>query len=113
MGGAGGGQINIATRTGTNEFRGTAYEFLRNNIFHARNFNDMDTTSHLVRNNFGASLGGPLRKDKTFFFFNYEGLRLTQSMTMIEPVPTADEVKATFSTAGVPLYNRFRSHATP
>src|SRR5256714_4170018 len=113
MGGAGGGQINIATRTGTNEFRGTAYEFLRNNVFDARNFNDMDTTSHLVRNNFGASLGGPIRKDKTFFFFNYEGLRLTQSMTMIETVPTADEVKGNFSMAGVTIYNPFSSHANP
>src|SRR5436853_4211263 len=57
MGGAGGGQINIATRTGTKEISGTAYEFLRNNIFDARNFNDMNTTSHLVRHNFVASLG--------------------------------------------------------
>src|SRR5262245_12944657 len=60
MGGARGGQINIATRTGTNEFHGTAYEFLRNNVFDARAFNDMNSSRHLVRNNFGASLGGPL-----------------------------------------------------
>src|SRR5256714_15305 len=113
MGGAGGGQINIATRTGTNEFRGTAYEFLRNNIFDARNFNDMDTTSHLVRNNFGASLGGPIRGKRSFFFFNYEGLRHTQSMSMIDTVPTADEVNGDFGMAGVTIYNPFSSHPNP
>src|SRR5947207_2610100 len=113
MGGAGGGQINIATRTGTNEFRGTAYEFLRNNIFDARNFNDMDTTSHLVRNNFGASLGGPIRGKRSFFFFNYAGLRHTQSMSMIETVPTADEVNGDFGMAGVKIYNPFSSHPNP
>ena len=74
MGGAGGGQINIATRTGTNEFHGTAYEFFRNDIFDARAFNDMETSSHLVRNNFGASLGGPIIRNRSFFFVNYEGL---------------------------------------
>src|SRR3989440_12648504 len=113
MGGAGGGQINIATRTGTNEFHGTAYEFLRNNIFDARNFNDMDTTSHLVRNNFGASLGGPIRGKRSFFFFNYEGLRHTQSMSMIETVPTADEVNGDFGMAGVTIYNPFSSRPNP
>src|ERR1041384_1742303 len=113
MGGAGGGQINIATRTGTNEFHGTAYEFLRNNIFDARAFNEMDSSSHLVRNNFGASLGGPLRGKRSFFFFNYEGLRHTQSMAMIDTVPTAEEISGDFSMAGVTIYNPFSSHANP
>src|SRR6266516_3910408 len=113
MGGAGGGQINIATRTGTNEFHGTAYEFLRNNIFDARAFNDMDSSNHLVRNNFGASVGGPMRGKRSFFFFNYEGLRHIQSMAMIDTVPTADEVSGDFSMAGVTIYNPFSSHPNP
>lgn len=113
MGGAGGGQINIATRTGTSEFHGTAYEFLRNNIFDARAFNDMDSANHLVRNNFGGSLGGPVRGKRSFFFFNYEGLRHTQSMTMIDTVPTADEVGGNFSVAGVTIYNPFSAHPNP
>jgi len=113
MGGAGGGQINIATRTGTNEFHGTAYEFLRNDIFDARAFNDMDSSSHLVRNNFGASLGGPIKRNKSFFFFNYEGLRHTKSMTMVDTVPTADEVMGDFSMAGVTIYNPFSARPNP
>jgi Carboxypeptidase regulatory-like domain len=113
MGGAGGGQINIATRTGTSEFHGTAYEFLRNNIFDARAFNDMDSANHLVRNNFGGSLGGPVHGKRSFFFFNYEGLRHTQSMTMIDTVPTADEVSGNFSMAGVTIYNPFSAHPNP
>src|SRR5438874_5780885 len=113
MGGAGGGQINIATRTGTNDFHGTAYEFLRNKVFDARAFNDMDSSNHLVRNNFGASLGGPITRNKSFFFFNYEGLRHTKSMTMIDTVPTADEVKGDFRMAGVTIYNPFSSHPNP
>src|SRR5437660_4984521 len=87
MGGAGGGQINIVTRTGTNNFHGTVYEFLRNNALDARNLNEMGSSSHLVRNNFGGSFGGPIVRDKTFFFANYEGLRLTQSQSMIDSVP--------------------------
>src|SRR5438874_1721777 len=113
MGGAGGGQINIATRTGTNEFHGTAYEFLRNDVFDARAFNDMDASNHLVRNNFGASLGGPIARNKSFFFFNYEGLRHTKSDTMIDTVPTANEVEGNFSMAGVTIYNPFSSHPNP
>lgn len=113
MGGAGGGQVNIVTRTGTNEFHGTAYEFLRNNVLDARAFNQMDSSNHLVRNNFGASLGGPIIRNKSFFFFNYEGLRLTQADTMIDTVPTADEVIGDFSLSGTTIYNPFSSHANP
>src|SRR5882724_4882436 len=69
MGGAGGGQINIVTRAGTNQYHGTAYEFLRNGAMDATTFGSMGN-NHLVQNNFGASFGGPLlgREKKTFFF---------------------------------------------
>src|ERR1051325_9235068 len=72
MGGAGGGQVNIVTRTGTNAFHGTVYEFMRNDRLDARTFNEMgEGSQHLNRNNFGASFGGPVRKDRSFFFVNY------------------------------------------
>jgi hypothetical protein len=113
MGGAGGGQVNIVTRTGSNQFHGTTYEFLRNNVFDARSFNQMDSSNHLVRNNFGGSLGGPIIRNKAFFFANYEGLRLTQADTMIDTVPTADEINGDFSMSGATIYNPFSSHPNP
>jgi hypothetical protein len=113
MGGAGGGQVNIVTRTGTNQLHGTAYEFLRNNVLDARSFNQMDSSNHLVRNNFGGSLGGPVIRNKAFFFVNYEGLRLTQSDTMIATVPTADEISGDFSMSGTTIFNPFSSHPNP
>jgi Carboxypeptidase regulatory-like domain len=114
MGGAGGGQVNIVTRTGTNEFHGTVYEFLRNDRLDARTFDQMDDASkHLVRNNFGGSFGGPVRKNKSFFFANYEGLRLTQAQTMTDTVPTAEEVSGDFSMSGTTIYNPFSSHPNP
>ena len=113
MGGAGGGQINIVTRTGTNQFHGTGYEFLRNGALDASTFNEMGAAKHLVRNNFGASLGGPIAHNKSFFFFNYEGLRHTKADTMISTVPTADEINGDFSMSGVTIYNPFSSHANP
>src|SRR5678816_2426943 len=105
MGGAGGGQINIVTRTGGNEFHGTAYGFLRNDAFDARTFNEMDESNHLVRNNFGGSFSGPIVRNKNFFFFNYEGLRHTRSETMIATVPTEDEINGNFEMSGATIYN--------
>jgi hypothetical protein len=113
MGGAGGGQINIVTRTGTNDFHGTAYEFLRNDVFDARTFNEMDEANHLVRNNFGGSFSGPIVRNKSFFFFNYEGLRRTQSQTMVATVPTEDEINGNFDMSGATIYNPFSSRANP
>jgi len=113
MGGAGGGQINIVTRTGTNEFHGTGYEFLRNDALDAKTFNEMGDDNHLVRNNFGASLGGPIFRNKSFFFVNYEGLRHTKSDTMISTVPTEEEINGDFSMSGTTIYNPFSSHANP
>ncbi len=113
MGGAGGGQINIITRQGTSQFHGSAYEYLRNDALDARTWNEMPGTNHLVQNNFGGSLGGPVFGKKTFFFANYEGLRETQAETMIDTVPTEAESSGNFSDAGVTIYNPLSSHANP
>jgi hypothetical protein len=113
MGGAGGGQINIVTRTGSNDFHGTAYEFLRNDVFDARTFNEMDESNHLVRNNFGGSFSGPVVRNKGFFFFNYEGLRHTRSQTMVSTVPTEDEINGMFEMSGATIYNPFSAHPNP
>src|SRR6478672_9835702 len=113
MGGAGGGQINIATRGGTSKLHGTAYEFLRNNAFDASNFNEMSGVNHLVQNNFGGSLGGPLVGRKTFFFANYEGLRKTMNMTSVSTVPTEMEAMGDFSEAGVNIFNPLSSRPNP
>ncbi|HEU4794473.1 MAG TPA: carboxypeptidase regulatory-like domain-containing protein, partial [Pyrinomonadaceae bacterium] len=113
MGGAGGGQINIVTRTGANEFHGTGYWFLRNDALDARTFNEMEESNHLVRNNFGGSFSGPVIRNKGFFFFNYEGLRHTRSHTMVSTVPTEEEINGDFAMSGVTIYNPFSSRPNP
>lgn len=113
MGGAGGGQINIVTRQGTSQFHGTVYEFLRNDNLDARTWNEMPGTTHLVQNNFGAALGGPVYGKRTFFFVNYEGFRQTKAQTMAGTVPTEAEAGGDFSDAGVTIYNPFSSHPNP
>jgi hypothetical protein len=113
MGGAGGGQINIVTRSGTNTQHGTVYEFLRNDALDARTFNEMNSSNHLVQNNFGASLGGAIIKNKAFFFTNYEGLRHTKSDTMIATVPTEKEIRGDFSESGAAIYNPFSFQNNP
>src|SRR5438105_8910151 len=83
--------VNIATRSGTDQFHGEAYEFLRNNWFDARNaFNTVSTgpIAPFKRNQFGGDLGGPLVKGKTFFFASYEGLRQRQGLTLTSNVFT-------------------------
>lgn len=104
MGGAGGGQINIVTRGGTNEFHGTAYEFLRNDALDATSFQSMGN-NHMVQNNFGAAFGGPIVHDRTFFFANYEGFRHAMTDTMIDTVPTAEEVAGDFRQSGANIYD--------
>jgi hypothetical protein len=106
MGGAGGGQINIVTRGGTSQFHGTAYEFLRNGAMDATTFGSMGN-NHLVQNNYGASFGGPLlgKSKKTFFFLNYEGLRLAQADAETLTVPTPDEIQGDFSKSKAKIYD--------
>ncbi len=113
MGGAGGGQVNVITRSGGTQFHGTAYEFLRNGAVDAHSFNEMPGGKFLVQNNFGAGVGGPLAGKKTFFFANYEGLRRVRADTAVDTVPTADEAGGDFGGSGVNIYNPFSQHANP
>jgi hypothetical protein len=82
--------VNVATKNGTNEFHGAAYMYYRSDAFAARDF--FDTTGKpnpLQRRQPGFSIGGPVRKDKTFFFFNYEHDQFDQGITVTQTVPTA------------------------
>src|SRR3984893_9289173 len=91
-----GSTTNIITRSGTNRFHGALWEFLRNDVFDATNF-FAATTEPLKQNQFGASLGGPVRKDKTFLFGFYEGLRNHQGETDSSTVPSVAERSGDFS----------------
>jgi carboxypeptidase family protein len=86
--------VNLVTRSGTNEFHGSAYDFLRNDKLNANNFfnNEAGVKIAPVRwNNFGATIGGPIKKNRTFFFFDYEGSRSSSSVTKNAGVPSAKE----------------------
>lgn len=104
FGGAGGAQVNIITRSGTNQLHGTVYEYLRNTGLDARVWNATNVP-HLVQNQFGASLGGPIQKNKTFFFANYEGFRFSNQVYQVDTVPTMMERMGDFSQSGVSIYN--------
>ncbi|HEX2713731.1 MAG TPA: carboxypeptidase-like regulatory domain-containing protein, partial [Candidatus Acidoferrales bacterium] len=82
-----GAQVNIVTASGTNQLHGNVYEFLRNSALDARNFFDQANIPRFQRNVFGGSLGGPIKKDKTFLFGNYEGFRQTLGLSDVTLVP--------------------------
>ena len=82
-----GAQVSIVTQGGSNQFHGTAYEFLRNSTLDARNFFDHGSIPPFERNQFGGSLGGPIQKDKTFIFGNYEGFRQRLGLSDVTLVP--------------------------
>jgi hypothetical protein len=83
-----GGVFNAITRSGTNVFHGSAYEFHRNSALDARNYFDAGEPPPFHRNQFGVSVGGPIRKDRTFVFADYEGLRESLSTTNLINVPS-------------------------
>jgi hypothetical protein len=92
-----GGQISIVTRSGTDQFHGTAFDYLRNDVFDANNWfsgvNILNPTplpkAKERQNDFGGTFGGPIFKGRTFFFFSYEGLRLRLPQTTLTDVPDA------------------------
>ncbi len=112
-----GGQFSLSTRSGTNQFSGTAFDYLRNDIFDANDwFNNHDGIARtaLRQNDFGGTLGGPIilpriyrGTDRSFFFFSYEGLRLTQPVgATMQYVPSL-EVRALSAAAIRPIFNAF------
>ena len=87
-----GGVINLTSKTGTNEFHGSAYEFLRNRVLNANSFFSNKAglaTPPFTQNQYGATLGGPIKKDKLFFFYSWENYSQRQGSTMVLNVPTA------------------------
>jgi hypothetical protein len=123
-----GGVVNMLSKSGTNQFHGSTWEFVRNNIFDARNtFSDFcsvgrcapgtpSTTpaapGHYVQNQFGGALGGPIWKDKIFFFGAYEGWRYSKPVLAQTLVPTSQELNGDFSSIATsyyqhPIYNPY------
>lgn len=99
-----GGTINAITKSGTNQFHGTGYEFLRNSALDARNYFD-DPTAPIPpfrRNQFGASAGGPIIKDRTFVFGDYEGVRQYQGHSIIDTVPSRNARLGILTSGGTP-----------
>lgn len=94
-----GSQVNVVMKSGTNAFHGTVYEFVRNAALDARNYfaPEAETAPQYQRNQFGASLGGPIKTNRTFFFVDYEGTRLLEGITRVSNVPTSQERSGDFS----------------
>ena len=98
LGRSGGGAVRMSTRAGGNEVHGSLYEFLRNDALDARNFFSAAKPA-LRRNQFGGSIGGPIRRNKTHFFFNVEAQRQDREQTQIRNVPDPAETQGRFSRA--------------
>src|SRR6516165_11067779 len=85
-----GGQINVVTKSGTNQYHGTAFDFLRNTVLDARNYYS-PTRGVFIQNQFGGTVGGPIRKNKIFWFGDYQGTRQILGQTQSYPVPSDDD----------------------
>jgi hypothetical protein len=104
-----GAQVSVVTKSGTNQFHGGVFEYLRNDALDARNFFDKVGKSPLRLNQFGASLGGPLQKENLFFFGSYEGYRLRSGINNIEAVPSLSlKTKPGVAPEILPLIDAFR-----
>src|SRR5579864_2335776 len=99
FGGKSGAVINVVSKSGSNNLHGSLFEFVRNDVFDARNFFDSPAAPipPFRQNQFGGSLGGPVRKNKTFFFLSYEGQTVRKSLTQTFSVPTAAMRRGDFS----------------
>ncbi len=113
FGGVTGGIVNLITKSGTNQFHGTAYEFLRNDALDARGFFTAKKPP-LRQNQFGATVGGPIRKNNTFFFFSYEGYRQRNPISALTVVPTPATIERRFQCAELrQIFNPFSTRVNP
>jgi hypothetical protein len=97
-----GGVVNVVTKSGTNTIHGSLFEFVRNNDFNASNWDSVTAPPPLHRNQFGGTVGGPIEKNKAFFFFSYQGLRqITSTFENGAIVPTTFERSGNFSQSGL------------
>jgi hypothetical protein len=102
-----GGQINVVTKSGSNGFHGSGFEFLRNTSLDAKNYFSLSTDKTPVfrQNQFGGTFGGPIRKDKTFFFVDYQATRQTQAPTVNTQMPSSQNFTGDFSDSAALLTN--------
>ena len=96
-----GGVVNAVSRSGTNSFHGTAFDFLRNSKLDAANFFEAGERTPFRRNQFGGALGGPIRKEHTFFFADYEGLRQSKGIPNVDFVPSSNARNGILSTGNI------------
>lgn len=100
-----GAQVNVVTQSGTNALHGSVFEFLRNSDLDARNFFDQGSVPPFRRNQFGGSLGGPIKKDKLFIFGNYEGFRQSLALSNVTVVPDAQVRQGLLPNATTGVYS--------
>jgi hypothetical protein len=105
-----GNTVLVSSKSGTNSFHGSAFEFLRNDVLDARNFFDGPQKGKYIQNEYGASLGGPVVKSKTFFFLDFQVNTSRQGLTILNSVPTALEKQGIFTESfpnapAVPIYD--------
>lgn len=111
FGGKSGIQMNIITKSGTDALHGSAYEFIRNDKLDARNFFALSRPPY-KRNNFGGTIGGPILKEKLFFYADYEGTRIREGVQRSAHIPSPAEMAGDFS-ADPQVYNPFSTHPDP
>ena len=120
--GRGAGVVSVSTKSGSNEFHGTVFEFYRDEKFDARNFFAAKAPAPkppLDRNQFGGAIGGPVFRNRTFFFFDYAGLRETRGLTFVNTVPTAETRVGDFSNYRdrngnlIPIYDPLTTRLNP
>lgn len=102
-----GGTVNVSIKSGSNEIHGTVFEFLRNDKLDAKNFFDNPNAAKppFKRNQFGYSVGGPIKRNSTFFFTDYEGTRIRESATFVLTIPTQEQLAGDFSGVSQTVYD--------